>query len=511
MRKRVKALLDKARESAMLAVNIYNSPGTVFRSSAFIVLMNIAWTSLMHAIFERDKIKYFYKDSRDKRKYIIIDGDRKAWELSTCAEYYFKDKNNPVFQNIRFFIGLRNKIEHRFIPQIDHYIFGECQAYLMNFEEILVKEFGEKFSLADSVLFALQYSKFRSKEQIQALKKVQSRYFESVKKYIDDFRRDLDNMILSNPSYSFRVFLIQKPANHQNSADVAMEFIKFDPTNPEEMKKYEHLVTLIKEKTIPSEKVVVSHDQSDAKAKIVLVDRGITGEGPVVGVTKDLSKANGVLVVEKLSDDIFNDASGILDAAIILNKRFGEFTLPDRVWSFVYASRKIINSKEAIELLLNGSYKAYMPFCHWLTKLSPDTIINFIESAFNNVSYPRVRALIRIFVACEKEKWISYVAKKADKYKHWTQKPEWYWAFYRFIDASKQSSGLYSGLEASVNQKLFEYPIKEIIKNSELGEQLLSRVCLDFANGADIDKVLLRRLDLAVYVNRLKESLPDPE
>lgn len=47
----VKNCLNKARESALLAVETYNKPATSFKSGGYIVLMCIAWTSLFHAIF----------------------------------------------------------------------------------------------------------------------------------------------------------------------------------------------------------------------------------------------------------------------------------------------------------------------------------------------------------------------------------------------------------------------------------------------------------------------------
>ena len=46
----------------MLAVDVYNKPATSFKSGAYIVLMVIAWTSLLHAIFERRKTPYFYRN-----------------------------------------------------------------------------------------------------------------------------------------------------------------------------------------------------------------------------------------------------------------------------------------------------------------------------------------------------------------------------------------------------------------------------------------------------------------
>ena len=48
---KVKQMLNKAIDSALLAVEVYNKPATKFKSGGFIVLMSIAWTSLFHAIF----------------------------------------------------------------------------------------------------------------------------------------------------------------------------------------------------------------------------------------------------------------------------------------------------------------------------------------------------------------------------------------------------------------------------------------------------------------------------
>ena len=45
----VVANVKKAREAAVLAVEIYNRPATAFRSAAYIVLMVVAWTALFHS------------------------------------------------------------------------------------------------------------------------------------------------------------------------------------------------------------------------------------------------------------------------------------------------------------------------------------------------------------------------------------------------------------------------------------------------------------------------------
>src|ERR1700735_3569939 len=109
------ASLQKSRDAALLAVETYNRPGTVFRSGGYIVLMVIAWTSLLHAGFFKRKVKPYYRKKGSKR-FEKVDGDYKAWELAECVAQFFKEKNPPERKNLELFIGLRNKIEHRSLP-----------------------------------------------------------------------------------------------------------------------------------------------------------------------------------------------------------------------------------------------------------------------------------------------------------------------------------------------------------------------------------------------------------
>lgn len=248
--KNVKELIGKSRESAILAVDIYNKPATKFRSFGFIVLMNIAWTSLFHAIFERQRIKYFYKKNESNR-YIYVDGVKKAWDLSNCLKEYFKDQNPPSRENLNFFIGLRNQIEHRFLPALDLEVFGECQALLLNYEKLLTQEFGEDFSLGESLSFPLQLLTTKPEWRNRVLKQIQSKEYETIKEYIDRFRFSLNEDIWDSSEYNFKVFLLPKIGNKQRSADIAVEFIQYDPNKPEEMEKYRKVVAFIKEKQIP--------------------------------------------------------------------------------------------------------------------------------------------------------------------------------------------------------------------------------------------------------------------
>ena len=68
---------------------------------------------------------------------------RGTWDLAECVRRYYLGNNPPQRANLEFMIRLRNKIEHRDHPELDPTLYGEYQAMLMNFEELLASEFGE--------------------------------------------------------------------------------------------------------------------------------------------------------------------------------------------------------------------------------------------------------------------------------------------------------------------------------------------------------------------------------
>nr|VFK53692.1 MAG: DNA adenine methylase (dam) [Candidatus Kentron sp. TC] len=239
----VERLVIKARESAMLALDIYNRPATLFRTEGFLVMMVIAWRSLFHAIFEREKIDYCYRNDDGTQQ--MIDGEPKAWDLAECVKQYWGDKTTPEKKNLEFAIALRNKIEHRYVPALDPHVAGECQSLLLNFDERLTREFGSYFALRESLAMPLQTSSIREGAQMEAIKKFQGEQYDELKDFLDEYRGAIGDDIYADPTYSFRVYLIPRIGNHESSSDMAVEFVK-DPT-PELMKN----IVAIKEKQVP--------------------------------------------------------------------------------------------------------------------------------------------------------------------------------------------------------------------------------------------------------------------
>ena len=245
--------LAKAKDACLAAVTNYNRPGTAFRTRTYTVLMIIAWTALFHAIFHRRGRKPWYvaEGTGPNVRYQSIDGEPKHWELTEALRRYYGGDNPPERKNLEFMAALRNRIEHRDHPELDPALYGECQAMLKNFEELLCKEFGDDQALAGQLALALQFTALRPDAQKEALHRLQSSGATDLLDFIRQFRAGLPREVLESSSYSLRAFLVPKLANRAESADLAVEFVRFDPARPEEMEDLRKVAALIKDRHVP--------------------------------------------------------------------------------------------------------------------------------------------------------------------------------------------------------------------------------------------------------------------
>jgi hypothetical protein len=248
--RRVKRLIAKSRDAALLAVDVYNKPASGFRSHHYMGLMLSAWQSLFHAVFEAEEIKYYYRREDHPLWYRYVDGERQAWNLESCLDAYFGADRPPAWHNLTFFIGLRIHIDQRFLPALDLDIHGECQSLLLNYERLITESFGQRYGLGTSLAIPLQLLTGDSDWRDAILKETRSRDYQAVKAYIDAFQEALDPSIRNNPRYCFRVFLVPKIG--ETLDDSPVEFINYNPDKPEEMDKYHKLVAyIVEERRVP--------------------------------------------------------------------------------------------------------------------------------------------------------------------------------------------------------------------------------------------------------------------
>ena len=240
--------LQASRQEALLAVDLYNRSGDDRRLEAFVVHMQIAWTYMLHAKFERDATDYWYRDVKTGRR-IRVDGEFKTWELSRCVRELFPNHDHPVRRNVEFFIGFRNKIEHRYEKLLESVVAGKCQSLIMNYEQALVDTFGEREGLADRLRFPVFLSSL-SDDAVGALKETHKRLPKRLTNYVEEYDAMLTNDVRDDYRYEFRVFLIPQ-TGPKTEADVAMRFVRLEDLPEEQRDQLEEVRTVVRDRQVP--------------------------------------------------------------------------------------------------------------------------------------------------------------------------------------------------------------------------------------------------------------------
>lgn len=255
--------LQASKQEALLAVDLYNRPGEDRRPEAFIVHMQIAWLYVIHAKFDRDDIDYWYRDDRGRR--IKVEGDFKCWELAKCIKEIFPNQEHPVRRNVEFFIGFRNKIEHRYEKLLEPVIAGKAQSLIMNYEQLLVETFGVPEALADELRFPVFLSSL-SENALAALKETHKKLPRRLTNYVQEYDDSLSEEVRDDMRYEFRVYLIPQTGS-KTEADVAMRFIRLEDLSADERAQLEQMRTIVRDRQVPVSNAG-KHKPSDVSRKV---------------------------------------------------------------------------------------------------------------------------------------------------------------------------------------------------------------------------------------------------
>ncbi|MFR9800624.1 DUF3644 domain-containing protein [Streptomyces sp. MS06] len=223
-------ILQESRRQACIAIDFYNRPGDKGSYLDFVVHMHIAWQNLLHADFEKQGIDFTYK-GKDGRPLKTKDGDTKTWELLRCAEEAYSE-TDPVRKNIEFFVGIRNKIEHRFQKSLIVATGARAHALVINYEAELTARFGDDSSLSSELRFPLFVQSLTPEgvdEQLKLRKKLPAK----VKTYITRFEADLTDSVKESERYEYRV-LLTPLKGPKSEADLAVTFLRADSLTDEE-------------------------------------------------------------------------------------------------------------------------------------------------------------------------------------------------------------------------------------------------------------------------------------
>jgi len=255
-------LVKKSREAALSAVQIFNNPNISFKAEAYIVLMSISWTYLLHAYYREKGIEYRYFKMQGKRKKFdrTTKGAYKHWELERCLNYSDSPIDKDAANNLKFLIGLRHEIEHQMTSRIDDLLSARFQACCLNYNHYLKKFFGDSLGIENHLSFSLQFSTIDTEQK--DLLSEQKGLPANIHSYIDDFDANLPEEEYASQKYAYRILFVPKTANRKGQADRVIEFVKSDSPLAEGInKEYAVIKETEKKKHIPSQIVTMMKDE----------------------------------------------------------------------------------------------------------------------------------------------------------------------------------------------------------------------------------------------------------
>ena len=220
-------LIEKSKEAALNAVQTFNNPLTTFKTEAFIVMMTIGWTYLMHAHYRGKGVEYrYYTQGKQRRRFDRTkSGTFKFWELERCLNEQSCPLDGPTKANLRFLIGLRHEIEHHMSAGVDDYLGGRYLACCLNYERYLCELFGEEHSLGTMPAFTLQ---FRDLTAITSSEEAVAPLSSNVAKYVQEFDADLTDEEINSPHFRCRFLFVPVMTNKKAQADHVIEFVRAD-------------------------------------------------------------------------------------------------------------------------------------------------------------------------------------------------------------------------------------------------------------------------------------------
>lgn len=231
-------MVEASQDEAQLAVRLYNDPAESRSFEAFIVHMHVAWLYLVHAEFARDKVDCRYWRTVGRRRFLErIDGEPKKWELAKSIRERWLNDQEPVRANLEFFIGLRNKIEHRYArraqPALAAVLAGQAQALLLNYEEELVAQFGAGHSPATRLRFPVFVGSFTTAGE-QALLRLRKQLPAALRTYIAGYEANLTESVANDPRFELRLRVFQELAPKAGPETLPVQYTRFDDMTDEQ-------------------------------------------------------------------------------------------------------------------------------------------------------------------------------------------------------------------------------------------------------------------------------------
>lgn len=216
--------LQHGREACLSALQTWNDPAKSFRTGAFSLLFITAWNSLLIAISIRDEIEWRQTDEEENP--VLMEGMEKSLDTPELTGRALSGNEwLGTRENIKFWIDLRNKVAHRYLPILDIHVIPYAQSGLLNFEKVLTSKFGEEYSLSDQLSVPLQLAGFRDPDFIAKLRNTHTQLPIEVQNLLSR-AGSVSPDLLTDPTYMLRITFVPFVPSSGRNPDAVAHFVK---------------------------------------------------------------------------------------------------------------------------------------------------------------------------------------------------------------------------------------------------------------------------------------------
>lgn len=237
--------VQHARESCLAALRVWNDPTARFRTGAFSLLIVATWNALCIAILEKAGQEW---RARGADGHVVTKhGVEQALDTMQLVRLAFPSgdtRSRALFENVKYWLDLRNCVAHRHLPAVDTLVIPEAQAGLMNIDEALRSHFGDEYTLADHLTVPLQLKGFRDPGVLASRKALQAALPLDVQILLNR-NAEIDPVVAADPAYQVRIaFVPVVPASGR--PDAVAYFVRPGEVPPELEETIERFVVIPK-------------------------------------------------------------------------------------------------------------------------------------------------------------------------------------------------------------------------------------------------------------------------
>jgi hypothetical protein len=185
--------------------------------------------------------------------------------------------------------------------------------------------------------------------------------------------------------------------------------------------------------------------------------------------------------------------------------------LGEEIYYRVYAERHHVHLAGSQLLLFRTALRdLYGPYLFWLTTVPNASVAKELFEAIEAPKHPMILGAFRAIVLLGKDATVWLDAVLDDKYKGWSQPPEFYWTFKKMVARTNLADRRLIAMRTTGHAVLAlpdppEMKVLDLLAAPEEAAAQLSRICVRVFRGETSHRGLARQVDVAAYGRQIDE------